>query len=185
MCCCFNPNALSKTWARNFWMLLCFSALEWMAVSGTRGYWKVTWNLCPKLLLVFWCELGSFTACLFIHICTWSREISQLLTNTLAIILKVWKDDSMFFYNLKYFSILVENVFHNVNIFWWNTLLIFYTSIFFLLQSATWTIYNLCWLEIAYFLVLREFSHYQSIAFIALYSTNIFTNIYTIGINNQ
>lgn len=166
-------------------MLLSFSALEWMAVSGTRGYWKFTWNLCPKLLLVFWCELGNFTACLFIHICKWSREISQLLTNTLAIIFEVWKDDSMFFLQLEVFFHLSRKCLSQCKYFWWNTLLFFYTSIFSLLQSATWTIYNLCWLEIAYFLVLRKFSHYQSIAFITLYSTNIFTNIYTIGINSQ
>lgn len=95
-CWCFNPNSLSVTWECKFWMFLCFSALKWMAGSVTWGYWKFIWNLCPKLLLVFWCELGTFTTCLFILICRWSREISQLLTNTSAISLKVWKDDSSF-----------------------------------------------------------------------------------------
>lgn len=61
-----------------------------------------------------------------------------------------------FFCNWKYFSILVKNAFHNVNIYGWNVLLIFYASIFFLLQSAPWTIYKLGWLETAYFFSYKE-----------------------------
>lgn len=137
------------------------------------GHWECTWNLHPRLLLLFWWELANLTTCFFILLCKWSRETSQLLTHTLAILLKVWKHGSIF-------SILIENVFLNVNICGWNSLLIFYTSSFFLLQRVTWSIYNLSWLQIAHYFSSRKFSHYQSTVFTTLYSTNTLTN----GINN-
>lgn len=149
----------------------CFLVLtECFLYSG--GHWEGPWNLHPRLLLLFQWELGNFTACFFILICKWSREISQLLTHTLAILLKVWKHDSIF-------SILIESVFLNVNICGWNSLLIFCTSSFFLLQRGTRSIYNLSWLEIAHYFSSRKFSHCHS-AFTTLYSINAVTN----GINN-
>lgn len=119
----------------------CLHCNEWLA--PWHGQWKIPWNLCPVLLLGVLMWAWKFYS-LLIHICKWSREMSQLLTNTLAILLEVWKDDSIFFHlsrkclsQCKY--LLMKCTPH------------FYTSIFFLLQTATWSIYSLCWLQIAYF----------------------------------
>lgn len=160
-------------WVCTLWMPLCFPALQWMVGSVTQGTGN-SLGICA--LHCYW----RFDVCLEILQLAYSYLFVSGPEKSANFLPTHWPFFSKCEKMTAFFSILVENVFHNVNICWWNALLIFHANSFFLLQSATWSIYNLCWLQTAYFLVLRKFSHYQSTAFIILYSTNIFTN----GINN-